>query len=127
MGLIASEAPAYAIVNGYLLPLAVPLLLFAADMRQVMASTGRLFTAFCIGSGKCSCSPLSFFFFCGNVILLWCHVHKRCLERLLWSPASKIHVELSIVYCMKDLVMEVLHGFSLVLENTADLIISSGI
>jgi uncharacterized membrane protein len=50
VGLIASEAPAYAIVNGYLLPLAVPLLLFAADMRQVMASTGRLFTAFCIGS-----------------------------------------------------------------------------
>jgi hypothetical protein len=32
----------------------------------------------------------------------------------LWSPASKIHVELSIVYCLKDLVMEVLHGFSLV-------------
>lgn len=114
MGLIASQAPAYAIVNGYLLPLAVPLLLFAADMRRVMASTGRLFTAFCIGSGKCSCSPLSFFFFCGNVILLWYHVHKRWLGRLLWSPASKIHVELSILYCMKNLVMEVLHGFSLV-------------
>lgn len=54
------------------------------------------------------------FSFCGNVILLWYHVHKRWLGRLLWSPASKIHVELSIVYCMKDLVMEVLHGFSLV-------------
>lgn len=51
MGLIAADAPAYAIVNRFLLPLAVPLLLFAADMRRVLASTGRLLSIFCVGSG----------------------------------------------------------------------------
>ncbi|KAG0610236.1 hypothetical protein M758_7G049300 [Ceratodon purpureus] len=50
VGLIAADAPAYAIVNRFLLPLAVPLLLFAADMRRVLASTGRLLSIFCIGS-----------------------------------------------------------------------------
>lgn len=49
-GVIASEAPAYAIVNQYLLPLSVPLLLFSADLRVVVASTGRLLLAFCLGS-----------------------------------------------------------------------------
>lgn len=52
LGVIAAEAPAYAIVNGYLLPLAVPLLLFAADLRRVLKSTGRLLIAFCLGSGS---------------------------------------------------------------------------
>lgn len=50
LGLVASEAPAYQIVTGYLLPLAVPLLLYTADMRRVMGSTGRLLIAFCLGS-----------------------------------------------------------------------------
>lgn len=49
-GLIASEAPAYAIVNQYLLPLSVPLLLLKADLRVVLVSTGRLLLAFCLGS-----------------------------------------------------------------------------
>lgn len=50
VGIIASEAPAYVIVNKFLLPLAVPLLLFGADMRRVLGSTGRLLGIFCIGS-----------------------------------------------------------------------------
>ncbi|XP_057827464.2 uncharacterized protein LOC131038906 isoform X2 [Cryptomeria japonica] len=50
LGLVAYEAPAYQVVNQYLLPLAVPLLLFKADMRRVIALTGRLLIAFCIGS-----------------------------------------------------------------------------
>lgn len=54
VGVIAADSPTYAIVNRFLLPLAVPLLLFAADMRQVLASTGRLLTIFCIGSGNVS-------------------------------------------------------------------------
>eukprot|EP00250_Pteridium_aquilinum_P006491 c16401_g1_i2 orf=52-1335(+) len=49
-GLIATEAPAYSIVNQYLLPLSVPLLLLKADLRVVLASTGRLLLAFCLGS-----------------------------------------------------------------------------
>lgn len=34
-GLISSNAPQYGVVNKFLLPLAVPLLLFTADMRWI--------------------------------------------------------------------------------------------
>lgn len=51
LGVVASEAPAYETVNRYLLPLAVPLLLYTADLRRVWASTGRLLIAFHLGSG----------------------------------------------------------------------------
>ncbi|KAL2920741.1 putative membrane protein YjcL [Bienertia sinuspersici] len=57
MGLAASnlriipyEAPAYSIVLKYLLPLTVPLLLFRANMHQLIQSTGRLLLAFLLGS-----------------------------------------------------------------------------
>jgi len=51
IGVVPSEAPdVYGVVNAYLLPLAVPLLLFAADLRRVIGDTGRLLTAF-IGGG----------------------------------------------------------------------------
>eukprot|EP00249_Psilotum_nudum_P011189 c23018_g1_i1 orf=137-1540(+) len=49
-GIIASESPAYNVVNAFLLPMSVPLLLYSADLRRVVASTGRLLTAFCLGS-----------------------------------------------------------------------------
>jgi uncharacterized membrane protein len=35
----------------YLLPLAVPLLLYTADLRRVLRSTGALLLAFLLGSG----------------------------------------------------------------------------
>uniref|UniRef100_A0A7C9D0Q7 Uncharacterized protein n=1 Tax=Opuntia streptacantha TaxID=393608 RepID=A0A7C9D0Q7_OPUST len=50
LGIIASEAKAYSVVLEYLLPLAVPLLLFRADIRGVIQSTGKLLLAFLIGS-----------------------------------------------------------------------------
>ncbi|KAK4789440.1 hypothetical protein SAY86_016744 [Trapa natans] len=50
LGIIPSEAPAYSIVLNFLLPLAVPLLLFRADLRRVIKSTGALLLAFLIGS-----------------------------------------------------------------------------
>lgn len=50
LGIIGSEAPAYKIVLEYLLPIAVPLLLFRADLRRVIKSTGTLLLAFLIGS-----------------------------------------------------------------------------
>ncbi|XP_073297764.1 uncharacterized protein [Primulina huaijiensis] len=50
LGIIASEAPAYKVVFEYLMPLAVPLLLFRADMNRVMRSTGNLLLAFLLGS-----------------------------------------------------------------------------
>ncbi|KAI3793011.1 hypothetical protein L1987_35623 [Smallanthus sonchifolius] len=50
LGIISIEAQAYPIVLEYLLPLAVPLLLFRADMFRVFRSTGKLLLAFLIGS-----------------------------------------------------------------------------
>ena len=69
VGLIAADAPAYATVNRFLLPLAVPLLLFAADMRRVLASTGRLLSIFCVGSGMLSIQRDGFTF---DIVLLLC-------------------------------------------------------
>ncbi|RWR87844.1 DUF819 domain-containing protein [Cinnamomum micranthum f. kanehirae] len=50
LGIIACDAPAYSIVMEYLLPIAVPLLLFRADLRRVVRSTGMLLLAFLLGS-----------------------------------------------------------------------------
>lgn len=52
LGITASEAKAYSVVMEFLLPLAVPLLLFRADLRRVIQSTGKLLLAFLIGSGN---------------------------------------------------------------------------
>lgn len=50
LGLIPSESHVYGVVNSYILPLAVPLLLFAADLRRVLRDTGRLLVAFSWGA-----------------------------------------------------------------------------
>ncbi|KAL3834343.1 hypothetical protein ACJIZ3_009079 [Penstemon smallii] len=50
LGIIGSEAKAYNVVLEFLLPLAVPLLLYRADMRRVIKSTGTLLLAFLLGS-----------------------------------------------------------------------------
>ncbi|KAL1824085.1 hypothetical protein ACET3Z_010863 [Daucus carota] len=50
LGIVSYKAPAYNVVLGYLLPLAVPLLLYRADLRRVIQSTGTLLLAFLIGS-----------------------------------------------------------------------------
>lgn len=51
LGVIPHDAPAYSAVFNYLLPLTIPLLLFRADLRQVIRATGTLFLAFLLGSG----------------------------------------------------------------------------
>lgn len=51
LGIIPYKAPAYSIVFQYILPLTIPLLLFRADLRQVIQTTGTLFLAFLLGSG----------------------------------------------------------------------------
>lgn len=51
LGIIPYEAPAYSLVMEFLLPLTLPLLLFRADLRHVIRSTGTLFLAFILGSG----------------------------------------------------------------------------
>eukprot|EP00884_Botryococcus_braunii_P010496 jgi/Botrbrau1/19448/Bobra.0338s0069.1 len=50
-GVIPCNAPAvYDVVNKYLLPLAVPLLLFSADLRRTLKETGQLLAVFLVGS-----------------------------------------------------------------------------
>lgn len=60
LGIIANEAPAYKVVLEFLLPLAVPLLLYRADMRRIVRSTGTLLLAFLVGSGEASRSVSCF-------------------------------------------------------------------
>lgn len=50
LGIVSCKALAYDVVLQFLLPLAVPLLLFRADLRRVIRSTGKLFLAFLLGS-----------------------------------------------------------------------------
>lgn len=47
---IPSQAPAYDAVWQYLVPVAIPLLLFQADMRQIFSEAGKTLIAFVIGS-----------------------------------------------------------------------------
>ena len=49
-GVMPTVSPSYGVVNKFLLPLAVPLLLLTADMRKVITSTGRLLWCFFIGA-----------------------------------------------------------------------------
>lgn len=51
LGVIPASAPSvYGTVNKFLLPLAVPMLLLAADMRKVITHTGQLLAAFVVGA-----------------------------------------------------------------------------
>lgn len=49
-GVMPAEAPAYDFVSTWLVPLALPLLLFRADFRQIARSTGRLMISFHIAT-----------------------------------------------------------------------------
>ena len=50
LGVLPTAAPAFSVVTGFLLPLAVPLLLFGSDLRRVVRDTGRLLGAFTLGA-----------------------------------------------------------------------------
>ncbi|XP_047322142.1 uncharacterized membrane protein YjcL [Impatiens glandulifera] len=50
LGIIADQSPVYNVVMEFLLPMAVPLLLYRADLRRVIRSTGTLLLAFLLGS-----------------------------------------------------------------------------
>ncbi|KAG9142025.1 hypothetical protein Leryth_009368 [Lithospermum erythrorhizon] len=50
LGIIPHEATVYSLVYKYLLPLTIPLLLFRANLRQVVDATGPMLLAFCLGS-----------------------------------------------------------------------------
>ncbi|SKA85095.1 Uncharacterized membrane protein [Caloramator quimbayensis] len=48
--IIPTDAPVYDAVWGYIVPLAVPLLLFKADLKKIWKESGRTFLAFNIGA-----------------------------------------------------------------------------
>lgn len=50
LGILPAASPAYRLVHTLVVPLAVPLLLFSADLRRVAAATGRLLPAFVLGT-----------------------------------------------------------------------------
>ncbi|KAL7580032.1 hypothetical protein ACA910_005017 [Epithemia clementina (nom. ined.)] len=50
VGIIPFSSPVYTAINTYLVPLAVPMLLFDSDLRRVMRDTGPLLAAFCVGA-----------------------------------------------------------------------------
>uniref|UniRef100_A0A2P2IQ08 Uncharacterized protein LOC105648430 n=2 Tax=Rhizophora mucronata TaxID=61149 RepID=A0A2P2IQ08_RHIMU len=50
LGIIPYQTTAYSVVMQFLLPLTLPLLLFRADLRRVIRSTGSLLSAFLLGS-----------------------------------------------------------------------------
>ncbi|NND44604.1 MAG: DUF819 family protein [Xanthomonadales bacterium] len=49
LGLVPSSAPAFAMVSDMLVPAAIPLLLFKADLRRIFAESGPMLLAFFIG------------------------------------------------------------------------------
>jgi len=50
VGFIPFYSPIYTMVNRFLVPLAVPLLLFDSDLKRVINDTGTLLAAFCVGA-----------------------------------------------------------------------------
>ncbi|XP_054786178.1 uncharacterized protein LOC129292622 [Prosopis cineraria] len=50
LGILPYDAPAYSFVLEFLLPLVIPLLLFRANLRHVVNSTGTLLLTFLLGS-----------------------------------------------------------------------------
>jgi uncharacterized membrane protein len=50
VGILPAVSPIYSAVTAYLVPLAVPLLLFSADLRRAVTQTGKLLRAFVLGT-----------------------------------------------------------------------------
>lgn len=50
VGLLPFESPIYGITNRYLVPLAVPMLLYDSDVRRIVRETGPLLLAFGVGA-----------------------------------------------------------------------------
>jgi uncharacterized membrane protein len=50
IGILPFQSPIFALVNRYLVPLAVPMLLFDSDLKRVVSDTGSLLLAFFVGA-----------------------------------------------------------------------------
>ncbi|KAI3995580.1 hypothetical protein MKX01_023325 [Papaver californicum] len=83
VGIISFEAPTYSVVMEYLLPLAVPLLLFKSDLRKVLHSTGALLFAFLLGSGHNFATMV-------GTIVAYLMVPMRSLGQDSWKIAAAL-------------------------------------
>jgi uncharacterized membrane protein len=80
--LVPAQSPAYDFVDDYLVPLAIPLLLFRANALQIIRSTGRLFLAFHLSSlGTLAGTALA-------VFLLRSHIPSPDLEHAAGMMAA---------------------------------------
>lgn len=61
-GIIPMEAPTWDIIWGYVVPIAIPLLLLQCNMRKIGKETGRLLIIFLIGSIGTTCGAIIGFF-----------------------------------------------------------------
>lgn len=50
INVIPASSPVHAAVNGYILPLSIPLLLFQCDLRKIINNSGRLFIIFFVAA-----------------------------------------------------------------------------
>ena len=67
-GLVPVNAPAYDVVDDYLVPLAIPLLLFQANLKRILGETGSMFRAFHVAAlGTLIGSVLAAVLFRGSV------------------------------------------------------------
>lgn len=65
---IPESAAAYDFVGAYLVPMALPLLLFKADIKSILKDSGRLTVLFLIGAiGTCAGSVIAFFVVSGQI------------------------------------------------------------
>ncbi len=62
LGLIPRNAPSYSFVSEYFIMASIPLLLFKADLRMIVAETGRLLFAFLVAAGGTVLGVLTAFF-----------------------------------------------------------------
>ena len=62
LGLIPRNAPSYSFVSEYFIMASIPLLLFKADLRLIIAETGRLLFAFLVAAGGTVLGVLTAFF-----------------------------------------------------------------
>lgn len=63
-GILPAESPFYDAVWSYVVPLAIPLLLFQINVRKILKESGRLLMMFCISAlGTAAGSVIAFFLF----------------------------------------------------------------
>jgi uncharacterized membrane protein len=69
--LLPADAPAYDVVEGFLVPVAIPLLLFRANLGRIFRGTGKMFLAFHVAAaGTVIGAFLAAFCFRGSVARL---------------------------------------------------------